>query len=106
MSEKFSLVLVTTPSKKSSSLSRVILKSRLAACVNVVSGVKSHYLWKGKIASASEHLLVIKTRKSLLKKLSSLIKKSHPYTIPEIIAFDMTFGNKPYLDWISQETKA
>ncbi len=81
-----------------------LLKNNLAACVNCVKNIESTYWWKGKIEKSGEFLLIIKTAKSKVKKLINYVKKIHPYTIPEIIAFDINTGNKDYINWVIKET--
>src|SRR5687768_12417420 len=106
MNTPFCVVYVTTPKGAGAKkLSQSLLKGRLAACVTIIPAVASSYWWKGKIESAGEAFLVIKTRRSLLKKLIPFIKKNHPYTVPEIIALPIIAGHKPYLKWIKAETR-
>lgn len=103
--EKFSVVFVTAPDiKESRKIASGILKSRLAACVNIVEKIESHYRWQGKIETASECLLIIKTKKSLSKKLIEKIKLLHSYSVPEIIFLPVTDGSQDYLSWIKKET--
>lgn len=102
----FCVVFITAPvGRIARKIANKIVKDRLAACVNIVSQVDSLYWWKGKMESAEESLLIIKTRKRLVGGLIKLMKKVHPYTVPEIISFPITAGNKPYLRWLSQEMK-
>jgi len=86
-------------------IAREIIAKRLAACVNIVPAVQSVYWWKGKREVASESLLIVKTKKPLLRKLIQLIRKIHPYAVPEIIFLPIVAGHKHYLDWISAETR-
>ena len=81
------------------------MQQRLAACVNTIDTVHSTYWWKGKLESADESLLLIKTRSELLDALQRMVKRVHPYETPEIIAFRVEGGDRGYLDWISKETK-
>jgi len=99
---KCCLVLVTTPNLKTSEkLSKGLVKTKLAACVNRIPGLKSRYWWKGKIETASEELLLIKTTQPKLHRLTQWVQANHPYTICEVIAFPITAGSKTYLKWIS-----
>ena len=77
------------------------LKARLAACVNLVSGIQSHYWWANKITASTEVLMLIKTRTSQLAKLEKLVLENHPYDVPEFIAFPLLHGSQSYLAWIS-----
>ncbi|MCM8776205.1 MAG: divalent-cation tolerance protein CutA [Candidatus Omnitrophica bacterium] len=99
------VVLTTVPSPKvARHLASVLLKKRIASCVNISSGWESHYWWKGKRERAREIMLVIKTRAPLYTDLEKTIRKNHPYTIPEIIAISIQKGSKDYLDWVIRET--
>ena len=100
---KHFVVLVTTPSRAvSEKLSKGLVKGRLAACVNRVPGLQSRYWWKGKMETACEELLVIKTRKDRLLKLTRWVKANHPYTVCEVIALPIAAGNPDYLHWLDQ----
>ena len=99
------VVLVTASSKKEAKkITNVILEKKIAACVNMIPGIKSLFHWKGKIDKASEVLLIIKTRKDLFKKLEKIVKQNHSYAVPEIIALSVVQGSKDYLDWIDNVT--
>ncbi|HLH55038.1 MAG TPA: divalent-cation tolerance protein CutA [Verrucomicrobiae bacterium] len=104
---KYALVLVTAPDLKTARrLAQRILKPRLAACVNLVGGIESHYWWKGKLEKGRETLLVIKTTSVALNELEKLILREHPYDTPEFIALPIQRGNKRYLDWLSDSVEA
>lgn len=77
-----------------------ILTKKLAACVNIIPGVESHYWWEGKITRSGEVLLIIKTTGEQLKPLRRLIKRIHPYETPEFIALPIESGSKKFLKWI------
>jgi periplasmic divalent cation tolerance protein len=97
--------MVMCPSKGVEKITRKILENRLAACVNITPQLKSVYWWKGRMETATERLLIIKTKSSLFSSLENLIRSIHPYQVPEIVALPISKGYKPYLDWISAETK-
>jgi periplasmic divalent cation tolerance protein len=90
--------------KEAENIANKLLNKRLCACVNIVKGVKSLYWWKRKIEKAKENLLIIKTKKTLIDKLIKETKRIHPYTVPEIISFDIKKGNSDYLNWVIKET--
>lgn len=81
-------------------LARALVERRLAACVNVVPGVVSHYRWKGELVRDEERLLVIKTRAERLEALLAALVELHPYELPELVALEIKGGNEPYLEWL------
>ena len=83
----------------------VLLKKRLAACINISSEVESHYWWKGKKEKAREVVLFIKTKSTAFSKLEKMLRAHHPYSVPEIIALPIQKGSKPYLAWIRQTVR-
>jgi len=100
------IVLVTVPNKlQANKITKFLLKQKLAACVNIIPKMDSFFWWQGKIDKAKELLLVIKSKKSLFKKLKKAIKSKHPYSVPEIIALPVILGNKDYLDWIDESCR-
>jgi len=99
------MVLCTCPQDLADNIADAVLEARLAACVNVVPGVRSKYWWEGQINTDSESLLIIKTRADLVTDLMARIKEVHPYEVPEIIAFQIKEGNPEYLRWIGGETR-
>ncbi|MBI4395747.1 MAG: divalent-cation tolerance protein CutA [Elusimicrobia bacterium] len=86
-------------------LSDALVREKLAACANIVPGVRSVYRWKGKVETASEQLLVLKTRKSKVPALIRRVKALHTYAVPEVIAFPILAGNPDYLRWIDESVK-
>lgn len=104
---EYCALLVTVPnSKLGKKISRALVEERLAACVNQVPGLGSTYWWRGKVVRDAEELLIIKTRKSLAKRVADRVKTLHTYQIPEVIALPVIGGHAPYLEWIRKETKA
>jgi len=96
------VVLVTCGSEEEASrIARTLVGERLAACVNILdSPVRSVYRWKGRIETAMEHLLVIKTRRARLRALEAAVKRLHSYQTPEIIALPVAEGSSEYLTWL------
>ncbi len=91
--------------KEAQKIAQALLRKRLVACANIVPKIESHYWWKGKIAKSSEALLIIKSRKNLLKKIIKEIKALHSYELPVVEFFDSTL-NKEAAAWIEKETRA
>lgn len=99
------VVLVTASSEEESGkISTVLLEQRKAACVSVVPGAVSRFWWQGKLDSAREFLLIIKTRAALVPEITEIVKKLHSYTVPEVVALPIVAGNRDYMDWVDQET--
>ena len=97
------IVLITVKDKKEAGkIAKKLIENKLAACVNIVAGVKSLFWWKGKVEQARESLLIIKSRKEKFEKIAKLVKSIHSYDIPEIIAIPIVSGFKPYLNWIDE----
>jgi periplasmic divalent cation tolerance protein len=101
------VVLVTCGSaKEARKIARALVEQRIAACANVLaSPVQSVYRWKGKVESAKEFLLIIKTTQSRFAEVSAAIKGLHSYDVPEIIALPIARGAANYLTWISESVK-
>ena len=82
-----------------------VVRKHLAACVTVILGpVQSVYRWKGKIQTAREQLLLIKTVEKQLPALEAEIKRLHSYDVPEIIALPVEWGSTDYLAWLSENS--
>lgn len=104
--EHFAVVLVTAPDLKTArSLAKTILNSRLAACVNLVPKIESHYWWRRKLETSAEVLMILKTTRSHLKALEKCVMENHPYDTPEFIVVKIDSGAKRYLDWIAASVK-
>jgi periplasmic divalent cation tolerance protein len=99
------LVLVTVPDPDTGArIGRTLVEERLAACVNVLSGLRSLYTWEGKVCDETEALCIVKTRRSLFGRLRERMTALHPYQVPEIIGFELAEGNAAYLRWILEAT--
>lgn len=106
MPSPFHVVLMTAPrGKRAEALARGLVTERLAACVNVVPGVVSHYRWRGKLCRDAECLLVAKTSAAKLPALKRWVASHHPYTVPEVLALKVADGAKTYLQWLAGELK-
>lgn len=96
------VVLITASgNREAERLSRALVERKLAACVNIVPRVRSRYWWKGKIETAGEALLIVKTQKRLVPELIRAVRKLHSYTVPEVISLAVEGGNPDYLSWIA-----
>ena len=106
MPDKPIVVLITVPSREvGEKVARALLEQRLAACVNILPAMQSHYWWQGDIQQEQEVLLFVKSRADLFEsRLVSAVQAVHPYEVPEIIALPVTMGLESYLNWIADET--
>lgn len=86
-------------------LARALVAGRLAACVNVVPGVRSFYHWKGQIESGEECLLIVKTSRDLFPALRAEMEKLHPYEVPELLALPVVAGAENYLRWFQSNLR-
>jgi periplasmic divalent cation tolerance protein len=99
------LLITTTNTDEARRISNRLLNQRKAACVNIVPRVDSLFWWQGKLDSAQESLLIVKTKMTLLNEIVTLAREIHSYHTPEIIALPIVGGNQDYLDWIGRETQ-
>jgi periplasmic divalent cation tolerance protein len=99
------VVLCTCPaSDAAESLAATLVERRLAACVNLLPGVRSVYRWQGTVAREDETLLLIKTTREQFDALRDCIVSIHPHAVPEVIGLDVVAGFQPYLDWVREQT--
>jgi len=97
------VVLSTCGSEaEAESLARALVEERLAACVNVVRGVRSVYRWQGAVEAADEVLLVIKSTADRFPDLREKLQKLHSYEVPEVVAIPVADGTESYLRWIDE----
>ena len=102
----FMQVVTTTDSEGSAEqLARGITGARYAASVQIIGAIKSFYWWKGELVEAREWQLAMKTTSDRLPKLEAYIKENHSYETPSIIATEIPWGSREYLDWITAETR-
>jgi periplasmic divalent cation tolerance protein len=100
---RFALVMVTAPDLKTARLlARTALRARLAACVNLIPRLESHYWWQGKLERGAEVLLLFKTSQRKLASLEKSILANHPYDTPEFLVLSLANGNEGYLAWLAQ----
>jgi len=99
------LVITTCPAEKTESIVRPLIEERLAACANIVAGVRSLYRWEGKIETSVEDLVLLKTRADLVESLGRRLRELHPYEVPEMIALPIESGLEAYLEWVDRVTR-
>ncbi len=103
--ERAVLVYTTWPSiVEAEAAGRTIVERRLAACVNILPGMISHYWWEGKIERAEEAVMLIKTRASLVGPVGTAVKELHSYTTPAVMVLPVESADPEYHKWIVAET--
>ena len=85
-------------------IGKALVAERLAACVNILPGMESHYWWNGKIEESRETVLIAKTRDDARHALQDRVLAMHSYQTPCVIFLPVTGGNPEYLDWIARES--
>jgi periplasmic divalent cation tolerance protein len=101
------LVLTTCPNRRAANrIARALVGERLAACVNILPIARSVYRWRGKVESAREFLLVIKSLKRAYPRLETRLRALHPYELPEVVAVSIAGGYANYLAWIADPDNA
>ena len=103
MNSSFIVILCTLPSETDAEkIATHLIENRLAACCNIIPGLRSIYRWKDKIESDDEFLLLIKSAEERYPEIEKAIIKMHPYDVPEIIALPLEAGSQTYLHWIRE----
>lgn len=100
MSDKI-IVFVTCESNQQADLiAETLIKEKLAACVNVVPGIRSCYMWEGELAWSVEVQLFIKTTRGRFEQMKDRVRGMHSYSLPEIVGVTIDEASQSYLDWI------
>jgi len=104
--ERAVFVYTTYPSLvEAERIGKAVLERRLAACVNILPGMISHYWWEGAIERGEEVVMIIKTRASLAEAVRTTVKEMHSYATPAILVLPIEDGEPGYLDWLMRETE-
>ena len=99
------VILVTASSEsEAETIAKALVEERLAACVNVISPIRSLYRWEGKVTGDREWLLLIKTRAERFSAVEARVKALHSYQVPEVIALPIVASAEGYLRWLRDET--
>ena len=99
------LVYVTAPSlAEAEGLARLAVTRRLAACANILPGLRSLYWWQGRLEQADEVLLLLKTTAALAGELTRVLAEAHSYDCPCVVVLPIEGGHRAFLDWITAET--
>jgi periplasmic divalent cation tolerance protein len=98
------VAFITAPDlEKATGIARALVEERLAACVNLLPGIRSVYRWEGSIEEDAEVLLVVKTRADRAGELVDRVVELHPYDVPEVVMLPAVGGSPAYLDWVREE---
>jgi periplasmic divalent cation tolerance protein len=104
LTDKFVVLVTCGSAAEAKRVARAVVEKRLAACVNILPGsVTSIYRWKGKVETARERLLLIKTSRKNLTTLQAEVERLHSYDVPEFIALPVAAGSVKYLEWMGGE---
>ncbi|MBI4882259.1 MAG: divalent-cation tolerance protein CutA [Planctomycetes bacterium] len=102
--EQISVVLTTVPDAAAGArIARCLVEEKLAACVNVVPGLRSFYRWEGKLEEGAEALLIAKIRSERFDEYERRMKEIHPYSVPEIVALPAERVSQAYLLWCLEQ---
>jgi len=100
------VVLTTAGSQdEARKIAAALVERRLAACVNVIPQIESIYRWQGRVETATEWLLIIKTEVELFPQLRAAIQELHSYEVPECIMLEVADGSIAYVRWIKESTQ-
>jgi periplasmic divalent cation tolerance protein len=108
MTDKIVVLSTFASAEEARRVARALVEKKLAACVNVIPGIRSIYRWKGAdgedtIEDEEEVLLVIKSSRALIRELTDEIERLHSYEVPEVIALQVVDGAERYLAWMNRE---
>ena len=103
MTDKIVVISTSSSAEEAEKIARRLVDGRLAACVNVVPGMRSFYRWKGNIEDTAEWLLIIKSSREHFDALQTALEKLHSYEVPEVIALPVIDGARNYLNWMESE---
>jgi periplasmic divalent cation tolerance protein len=99
------VVLVTAPDVETAArIGRTLVEERLAACVNVVPGLRSIYRWEGRVEDEAEVLMLVKTEAARCRALAARVKDLHPYDVPEVLELPAAGGSAAYIEWVRTES--
>jgi periplasmic divalent cation tolerance protein len=101
----FRVILVTAPAAEAEPLARKLVTERLAACANLVPGVRSLYWWQGRLEDSQETLIVLKAPPRNVARLKRRVKELHSYQVPEVVVLPVRESLKAYAAWVRKEAR-
>ena len=99
------VVLCNCTPDEAPALARRLVEEQLAACVNIIGGVRSFYRWDGELCDDEEATLLIKTTEERFSKLVDKLSEYHSYDVPEIIALDSAEVARAYAEWVHEQVR-
>ena len=99
--EAIVVFMTASSGEEAGQLAEMLVSKRLAACVQILPEMESVYRWQGEIERQREVLLIAKTVSSKFAELEREVVALHSYETPEVVAFPLTAGSRPYLEWLS-----
>ena len=106
MTDKIVVLSTCATGEEAEKLARLLVEQRLAACVNVIPGIRSYYRWKGEVETAGECLLLVKSSRDLFDSLTAALEKAHSYEVPEALALAIVDGAANYLNWLGANLRS
>jgi periplasmic divalent cation tolerance protein len=106
MTDKIVVLSTCANQEEAERLARLLVDQRLAACVNVIPGLRSYYRWKGAVEAADECLLIVKSSRDLFASLKAALEKAHSYEVPEALAIPIVDGAANYLHWLGENLRS
>ena len=98
--DAIAVFMTAANTEEAARLAELLVEKRLAACVQILPEMESVYHWQGKVERQREVLLIAKTTRSKFEELEKEVRALHSYETPEIVAFPLTAGSSPYLEWL------
>jgi len=102
MSEYLQVMTAAPSEQEAGRIAAALVERRLAACVQMIGPIESHYRWRGKIETEREWLCLVKTDASRYPELEATIRELHSYEEPEVVATPIVAGSRGYLEWIGE----
>lgn len=102
MEDPVVIFITASSEEEAKSIGDNLVEERLAACVNIVSGLRSLFVWKGEVCDEEEVFLMVKSRRKLIEKIVARVREIHSYEVPEVIALPVVGGSEDYFQWMEE----
>lgn len=102
VTDKVVVYVTTAKAEEGEAIARALIEKRLAACVNMISSIRSFYRWEGKVQDDPEFLLVIKSSRDLFRAVRQEVERLHSYHVPEVVCVPIVEGSENYLTWLGE----